>query len=249
MTRREHVDYWILPSLVTGLLIAAYFSGVPWLASIVSPPANRELGLLENLQNVVLIAVMVVACRGIARAPSFLPKLGFAFILLVSAFLILEEINYGQHYWNALHGIDQVELKKALSIHNVGDNSNRFKRAGDAVIVLFFVVLPLVGAHRGPEKFRYFVPPRPIITSVVAMLVLSQLAHVLNERADVQGSLGKSISEFRELFTYYIGLLYVSELALRRQWPVASHEARPPLPGTTGEDSKGQISRSTGQGS
>jgi hypothetical protein len=241
MPRRVHFEYWILPSLVVGLLIAAYFSGVPQLASIVSPPANRELGLLENLQNVVLIAVMVVACRGLARAPSTVPKLWFVFIFLVTAFLFLEEINYGQHYWNALHGIDQMGLKKALSIHNVGKNSDRFKRAGDAVLVLFFVVLPLAGSKRGPATFRYFVPQRAIITTVVATLVLSQVAHLLNEKAVVKGSLGKSISEFRELFTYYLGFLYVREVALRRQWPVAAPAVQAPFPGTAGEPSKRQL--------
>ena len=50
LTKHKHFYYWLLPSILTIVLALCNYSGIHLLQTIVSPPINREFGLLENLQ-------------------------------------------------------------------------------------------------------------------------------------------------------------------------------------------------------
>ena len=76
LTARKIVVYLIVPMVVELALIGAYFSFIPWLQQIVSPysprihiDSAREFGLLENLQNACLIAMMVAFFKGARKKP------------------------------------------------------------------------------------------------------------------------------------------------------------------------------------
>jgi hypothetical protein len=83
--------------------------------------------------------------------------------------------------------------------------------------VVFFVLLPLA-KKRLPERLRPFIPNLHSALTLLGGLLTSEVAHGLEDAGWANnGSLHNNISEFRETFTYWVGLLYLWELAGRRQ--------------------------------
>lgn len=219
---RAHGVYWIAPSLVVLLLGSMYFSDVPVLMSIVAPQINRELGLLENLQNLVLVVLVVLLLRRVLRAPAFDQRLFFGFLALASLFMLLEELDYGTHFWWALHGLDW-DTRPVLNIHNQGDNSSRIKMTSDVILALLFFVYPWFGRYLRNPWLRFFCPRKMFVLSVVTAALVADLLHYLEEAIPPKPNiLAQGIGEYRELFTYYIWLLYLGTLANWRAWPGAS---------------------------
>ena len=218
----RHFIFWMLPTLVSTLLVLAYFSGIPALRNLVAPPANREYGLLEHLQVLILLCASIGGILGFKRAEGWVEKTVCALFTASSALLLLEEIDYGLHYWEFAFGESGLVT---LSIHNMDDNSNLsgIKTASIVFTLLLFVVLPLVASHFSDPRIAYFVPDRMLITTVIAAFAMSQFAHLLDEAGWYpNGPLLHNVSEFRETFTYYAFMLYGLEVALRRKWPGAS---------------------------
>lgn len=223
MNLRNHLLYWLLPTVVILVLLGMYFSNVPWLMEILAPQVNRELGLLENLQNAVLIAIIVMMVVRAWRAVYPLERTFFGLVAAASVFILLEELDYGTHFWEAWRGI---EHGGAFNIHNQGENSDRFKFVGNLLLGVFFVILPWFrfAAHR--LWLRFLQPDRWFLLSIVAMVLLSRLTHTLEETVPPDPNyLDNSMSEYRELFTYYVWMLYFGALAFRRTWPGAAAEA------------------------
>ena len=68
LQRRNLFLHLTLPALVGAGLVGMFFSGVGWVQSLVVPVVNREYGLLENLQLVLLLALSWVGWRSARRA-------------------------------------------------------------------------------------------------------------------------------------------------------------------------------------
>ncbi|MFP6595910.1 MAG: hypothetical protein VCC01_00510, partial [Candidatus Hydrogenedentota bacterium] len=71
MNRKKILVYGIIPIGSALVMVLMYFSGVELLRNIIAPyipniypNSTREFGLLENLQNATLIAVLVIAVSG-----------------------------------------------------------------------------------------------------------------------------------------------------------------------------------------
>lgn len=225
MNLRSHFLYWLLPTAVILALLGMYFSNVPWLMEILAPQVNRELGLLENLQNAVLIAIIVMMIVRAWDVAYPLERTFFGLVAAAGVFILLEELDYGTHFWWAIHGLDWG-TRPVLNVHNQGENSDRFKFVGNLLLGVFFVILPWFrfAAHR--VWLRFLQPNRWFLLSIVAMVLLSQLAHTLEEAVPPEPNyLDNSMSEYRELFTYYVWMLYFGALAFRRAWPGATSGA------------------------
>lgn len=221
MSPRDHLVYWFVPTAVTMVLVLMFFSGNPVLAAWVAPPISRELGLLENLQAATLLVAIGFALTGWRRAASATERLVFAALAAVLTLLVLEEINYGEHFWKFVSGQSLVPRGRGqeLNLHNKISTSP-IKTAANVVLLLGFVILPLAVSQHAPAWLRYITPRRALITTVLASVAVSRMAHALDEISGDPGhALGNNIAEFREAFIYYIGLLYVADLALRRRWP------------------------------
>ena len=216
---RRHIIFWILPTAVSSALVLAYFSGNPLLRNFVASPANREFGLLEHLQSLIICMAFIGGVLGYRRADSWVEKTACALFAGGSALMLLEEIDYGLHYWEWAFGDSGLVT---LSIHNMDDNSAlpEIKKASNLILVLLFVVVPLAAGRFADRRVVYFVPDRMLITTVVAAFAVSQLAHVLDKAGWYpDGPLTLNVSEFRETFTYYAFMLYGLDLALHRRWP------------------------------
>ena len=213
--------FLLIPGIGSALLIAAYFSGTPWLRAIISPSINREYGLLENLQLLMLLIIIACAAFGIVIKRTRTEKTIMAVILAASLFMFLEEFDYGLHYYRLLTGNPLVdsETEKFINVHNIGEASPKFKLVGDLTLIVLFIVFPLFFSRSRNRLLRYLTPDRFFILTVILMFVISRIAHVLEDGGvGGAGSLHGSISEFRELLTYYVFALYFFELVFRRNY-------------------------------
>lgn len=229
-TLRRHFFYWMLPTAVVLCLVAMYFSGNDLLQEIVFPTYNRELGLNENMQALLILGVLFVAIQGYRQADHPLPRLGFVLVLVAGSFQLLEEINYGMHFLNAINPARFGRTLPWGNVHNQPGVSTGIKNVSDLVLALYFFIFPLAVRQGAPAWLRYIAPPRFIVLSVLAMVITSKFAHFLNDSGILADNrMSSSMSEFKEPFIYYIGLLYVWELAYRRHWPGWKGERGPPF--------------------
>ncbi len=214
--KRRVLLYAVLPSCFTLILISLYFSGIELLQGITSPATQREFGLLENAQNLLLI-LCVLLCWRTSRSEAcnhwkwFWRMGSFACLLL-----FMEEIDWGDHYWSALTGT-QRPSGEYFNIHNQGNITRWLKKLVDGGSVVLFILIPLAG-KRLPAKVQQLVPDLHSALTLLCGLLTSKLAHALEDAGmDNNGSLLNNISEFRETFTYWVGLLYLWEVAQRRK--------------------------------
>ena len=203
---RRFVGYGIAPLVVGLALVVAYFFGPPAVSSIVAPLRDRELGLLENVENLLLLGC-VVGCAVVAKRRA--DPLGRTLFLLLAAgfaFLFLEEIDYGHHFVRAID---------VGNVHNVGHRTNWLRKIERFGVLLGFVALPLAAPKLPlPAWLRALVPRRESILTVVAGVLCCALA----ERLRLAGfganhGLERNLSEFEEAFVYLLAALWTFERA------------------------------------
>lgn len=209
----RHFLYWMLPSAFTLAMIFAYFSGVAFLRDLVASPVNREFGLLENIQLVIIGVATWIAISGFRRATGTLDKALFAAIAIAAIFAFLEEMDYGIHFYELFFGSTGLEVR---NVHNQPGKLKIIKNLTEAVTIGFFVVLPLVAPYIRNPLVRAFAPDKLIVATVAAGLGLGLFAHQLDDAGlYLDGPLKNNISEFRETFTYWLMMLYCLELRSR----------------------------------
>ena len=232
---RKLAIYLVVPTVVGLALILAYFSGVSWLQALVSPRivgmhpnSSREFGLLENLQNLCVLAILIVAAWAVKRKTLRIEKAAFAGLVVFSLLVLLEEIDYGLHYYEYWKGITFFQAAQTRNLHNMGDLNKLLKNVMDTVMVLLFVIAPLACANSRRPLLRYLTPDRYAILTVVAMFALSRFAHYLRDiGAGTPGTINKNISEFRELTIYYLCLVYLADIVFFRRFAPAPPDDRP----------------------
>lgn len=264
MRFRKIFVYLLIPVLLTGFLMAMYFSGNIVLQRLVSPKlppltpdAWREFGLLENLQNLLLLSLVAVAILGAVRKAIRGEKVLWLLVAAGALFVFLEEIDYGTHFSDFLATSEEFEwcapmddwtpelvsqidfVQEPANLHNQPGLNKAFKRTGDALILVLFVVVPLLALRIRKPWFRYCAPDTYAVFAVAAMVLLSSLTHYLGDldteavRAAQEagnfhrelGSISKNLSEFRELNFYYLLLVYCADVVFMRRSPAAAAAA------------------------
>ncbi|NND77827.1 MAG: hypothetical protein HKN39_06555 [Flavobacteriales bacterium] len=89
LLKNKKLYFWYLPLITSIVFILFNYSGVEILQSIISPPVNREFGLVENLQLIAIILLAILAFKGIRKDKFWLENLGFAFLGLFMIFAFL----------------------------------------------------------------------------------------------------------------------------------------------------------------
>jgi len=227
MNPRKTILYGVLPLSVTMLLIWFYFSSIPFLQNLITPPidaihpnSRREFGLLENMQNILLLTMVAFSLFALRKEKPAIEKVGFFALAIFSGLVLLEEIDYGLHWYEWFNGISAENAEDVRNWHNQGDRTSRTKQIVDIGMALLFLVAPLALAKVKRPWLRYLCPDRYSILTLVAMLIVRTTAHTLRDQGLGEGGgIQRNISEFRELLTYWIFVLYVYELALNRVWP------------------------------
>ena len=176
------------------------------------------------LQNALLALIVLYLARSALLTGERWLRAAFGLLAFLFIFVLLEEIDYGLHYYDYFTG-SMVESSAGEWNRNLHNRSTAagvqwgsyMKLVSKAMLVLGFVVAPLV-MHRSENRLaRLLTPSRWAAATVLLMFVLSRLAHVL-DRAGLSlidgtaGGLEHNISEFREFNLYYLFLLYFAEL-------------------------------------
>lgn len=224
MNWRKITVYFFIPLALVVPMVLMYFSGIEILQFIISPNiegiygnSNRELGLLESMQNVALLILMGLLVRGVFIHRKMMFRVGCAAALLVTAFVFLEEIDYGLHYYEFVSGVPAEEATEVRNWHNQGERTNTTKQIVDAGVVLWFVVAPLLLTGSAYPLVRSITPDRYAVLTVLAMFLVRSLAHGLQDAGFTgSGTMDSNLSEFRELVTYYLGMTYVYDVSERR---------------------------------
>jgi DMSO/TMAO reductase YedYZ heme-binding membrane subunit len=221
-TLKSHFIYWLLPSVVTLACILLFYLNPLGLSSVIAPEINREFGIAENIQLLLLVLIFIYSIKGIRQRATKIEKYGYLLLAVATAFIFLEEIDYGLHYYDHLTGNKTLGTQVVIFDREVRNIHNQdkvildsFKMVSYVLIVLFFVLLPLLPAtlkQRFP-LLNYFSPSRLIITTAFSLLVLNQVAlYLYNNYNYSNPSLNANVSEFEEIMTYYIIFLYIREM-------------------------------------
>jgi hypothetical protein len=106
--------------------------------------------------------------------------------------------------------------EEVRNFHNYGNvNLNILKLLSYLLIVIMFVIVPLLpeSIKRKNGLLNYLSPTRFIISTALSLLILNQVALYINRNFVYSNrSLDHNVSEFEEIMTYYIILLYVREI-------------------------------------
>jgi hypothetical protein len=204
MNLKKLLLYVLVPATLSLTLIEMYFHGGLVLQRLVSPKlpplalnAWRELGVLENLQNLLLIAMLLVCVSAAVRGRATLEKAAFALLSAFTLFVLLEEVDYGTH-WVAYLGsdhdfqwflpavqwprelIDKIDFAaEPFNLHNKGDLTDIIKTFVAVVMGGLFVAAPFVLPRMKNPWLRYIAPDPYVVLTLVAMGLLSVYTHYL----------------------------------------------------------------------
>lgn len=223
-TINKHLLYWVLPTCITLFCVFTYFFNLFGLSHWIAHPINREFGVAENLQLLLLIAIFVLALRGIKLNSAKQVRLGFKIIAGITVLLLMEEIDYGLHYWDYLmlenpENVAVMDIdysKEVRNLHNNGDVTSISKMLSYVLIVTLFVIIPLASPRmlRYAPALQYLSPSRMVVATAVCLLLVNHVALYLYRNYEHSNqALNGNISEFEEIMTYYIFFLYIRELA------------------------------------
>ena len=217
MSVKEHMYYWLIPMLVLGISMIFYFSRIPVLVNIICPQGNCEWGFLENLQLLVIVAILVVSVIGFFRKRELVLKWLFGFIAVFAIFVFLEEIDYGEHFAQLLAGAQGEDYNEQIisfrNIHNRGNNAKLFKRSVYLIMAMIFVIAPFYKSKVRNPRIYYFMPSLKIVL-VALLTIISDLVPriIVLLGGNKEGGLGVETGEFSEIMVYYIFFIYLIEL-------------------------------------
>ncbi|MEA1928273.1 MAG: hypothetical protein U9N73_08695 [Candidatus Auribacterota bacterium] len=220
-TFRRLLVYLIIPVLLSLFFIGGYFSGNLRLQELITPVMNREYGLLENFQNLLLLAVILLSGYGIIRKRLPLEKIFLGCILAGALFLFLEEIDYGRLHYYYISGnpIHDRENAQDWNLHNLSDLNHFMKLGLDIGMIVFFIIFPMVTWKSTSRMIRYLRPDPWFMLTMVLMLVVSRYSKALARAGlGMDGALRSNTAEFREVIVYYVFLVYILTFIFRRNY-------------------------------
>ncbi len=182
---------------------------------ILAPAENRELGLIELSQTFFLIAIGKISYSQFNIAQIFKRAQDFLWFLFfcLMVFVLLEEIDYGLHYYDYLLGNDaySTNIVNFRNIHNQGNNNRVFKGLFISILTLLFVVLPLLKLRIGrlvySMHYAVFYLLHTVSTYVISLVLLDQLT-ILQQEIFHKSQI---YNELRELSWYFILLSFIYE--------------------------------------
>ena len=213
MKWNDHLLYWGYLLVLSFVLIILYFQGSPWMQELAAPIYNREFGLVENAQNLMLLFTAYLAFRLLMPRRQRWIRIGYLLIFATVVFTFLEEIDYGFHYINYLNDADLAARSINHNIHNTPNTNNRIRLIFYMLILLFVIILPYFPSTKLPALLKHFVPTIRLQLTVLAFLVISQTVGIFNRLSTSTNMvLHGNLSEFEELCLYYLVMLYVYRL-------------------------------------
>lgn len=206
-TEMKWIIYGVVPLVLSTALQAMYFSGnlvLQRLACPKLPPlsidAYREFGLVENVQNLLILGILITVIAGAIRSHNPRLRLLFGALACFSTLVLLEEIDYGAHLYAYLTAEEvvgwfepatsptfQALLAKTdfgaepFNLHNRGDLTDIIKNVVSGLILALFVVAPFYDRKIKSEWLRYFMADRFALLTVVTMVLMRLLTRELGD--------------------------------------------------------------------
>lgn len=216
-----HLKYWLLPLIILTPLIAFYFSNLQWTTDIIIPENNRELGIVENIQLLILLLIFVVLIAGFFRKSIMIERICYLLLALFTVFVFLEEIDYGAHFMQYFKGHNETffrELTGEKNVHNIGNRAKLFKRSIYPIMLLIFIIAPIFKDKFKHPVFQYLIPTRSIILTALITMLSYIIPRLIVEFGILEdGGFDVDIGEFSEIMIYYIFLLYIIEIVFKKQ--------------------------------
>jgi len=194
--------YVILPLVLVGGLVLLYHSS--W-RGLVAPDGNKELGLLENPQNVALLGVLGVAIAGVRRKEARWERILLLVVAGGTLFMLLEETDYGFQWVGT----------RPVNVHQVGLIETSLEHTARFGGLVFFGGFAILFAESRRPLLRYLAPDRWAVATILLVTACWEVAIRLPE---TEGSLAGHELEYAELGVYYLVLLYTSDMVFRRTW-------------------------------
>ena len=213
----RHLIYWVIPLLAVLAMELVYFSELD-IRDWIAPYPQREFGILENLQNLLIIGIIAVAVAAIKHKELFAEKAAFAFITLFGVLVFLEEVDYGLHWYEWWKDIPPPEQVETRNLHNRG-SLNRFIKLGvESLMVIWFAIMPLLSSRIKHPVIKYLLPSQLSVLTLLSAWAVTRLAFYLYDAGMPSNiALKGNYAEFTEVFTYYLFLVYLYEIVFRRK--------------------------------
>ena len=223
-----HWRYLIIPLLVLVPLLVMYFSGVRWAQEFVCPSINWELGIVENLQILLLIMMFIISIMAVFRKENKIEKITFSALSVFALFVLLEEIDYGGHFLNYFQGTRDtffVEMTGKANVHNLGNNAKLFKRSIYPFMLVLFIIAPML-VHKFKNPVLLYLIPRKwiVVTAFITIFSYTVPRLLVDWNILEDGGFGVNIGEFSEIMVYYIFFLYLYELIFDKNCCIQSTE-------------------------
>jgi len=198
-----------------------YFSGVRWEQELVCPSVDWELGIVENMQ-ILLLAYdpdSNLYCN--FQKKHKIEKVIFSFLSLFTLFVLLEEIDYGAHFLRYFKGHSDtifVEVTGKANVHNLGNNAKLFKRSIYPLMLILFIITPLYVHKFKNPIVRYLVPGKWfVVTAIITVFSYAVPRLLVDWNIFEDGGFGVNIGEFSEIMVYYIFFLYLYEVIFEKE--------------------------------
>ena len=217
----------LIPIVINALSLSLYYSGVDRFQQIIAPHipgllqmSYREFGLVEQMQNIFLLAIVILFAIATIKGTGVLERLIFLSGLLIMLFLLLEEVDYGLHFYHYYFGgILETPRLNWHNQHTFSDyeNGRYLRKISDFLSIILFIVMPLLRLKINFKHFNPLIPSLWFIPALIVSALCSSVAHYLEDSGlgiinGRDGFLEGNVSEFRETTSYYIFLLYAIQL-------------------------------------
>ena len=228
MLNNKLVLFVVIPVCLNLLVLGLYYSGYQFAQYLISPQIEwlhhrswREFGMLEQLQNIYLLTIVILFGVAVVNRQLLLERVFFLCGALVMLFLLLEEIDYGIHFYEYYIGHESDIQVKSRNWHNneiSGESiTGHLKQVTGFAMILWFLIFPLISGRVKFATLERIIPSRWFVVGFGLSLLFSSLAHYLDDHGldiinGVAGSLKGNVSEFRETNTYYLYMLYAMQL-------------------------------------
>ncbi|HUM45766.1 MAG TPA: hypothetical protein PLD84_02485 [Chitinophagales bacterium] len=208
----DHLLYWGYPFSICIIYMGMYFFGPYWMQELAAPSSNREFGLIENTQHVIILITIVTVYRLMTLAPAGIYRIIYLAILAASVFIFLEEIDYGMHYVEYFRETPDTEKATFRNLHNHPHVSHLMILFGYCLMGLFIFIFPRLKSIHVFKRMHWFFASLKLQFSVYVLLLISNVVYAINLLPlQTNHSLLDNISEFEELPVYYLILVYFYE--------------------------------------
>jgi len=198
-----------------GTYVLVFFKPIVCM-NFLAPVENRELGFLEMVQVFVLVLTIYITASQFVkeRKKSLLLRGFWSSVILVLGIVVLEEADYGLHYYDFLLGHEPYHSNingSFRNIHNQGSNNQIFKMVILVAQIICFGLIPLFGFSLGEKafnkKYAIYFWIISLVTPISSAICNSNFSVELIENLKVS----QVFAETRELGYYVLLFVFISE--------------------------------------